>query len=724
MKQLKNPTIRLMGWVFLIAGNSWLYTPSLNHKLNPGNSYLLDYQQAGTQYGWVFAGLNICAAMLVLYAAISLKKQIQNRFGNLFLYLTYSTAAIVIISALLPISFSNFQNWLGLLGLILFLSVAILAYLKDKSMYWAPLLQVLGLGLGLSLSSTNSRGRIIGDVIYQMSIVYLFYRSIFLSSPSRTRNKNVRKIVAALVAFNAIFLLLGNFIGSFMTRTFDTIVFANDTEWLTTHSILTGVALLLLARQIYHGRRYAKNIVVGILLVEIIKQSVFIRNPVLLTIYGTTLVYISEQGACFDKTRLDFKPRLRLKVLLPGVLVIFMISFVYTVGFQNYRPKTWKNSAISTTSVLKNIFLLEKDYAGYNKRSARLFGQSQYVLGIAFYAWLVLSLFVPSKLDHEDEEDSKASGSDMRAMLEQESINSEDIFKLWPKDKKYWKSPNGSIVAYGQSDSVIIALAEPIGTRSKAAFARKQFTDYCTNNGYKLGWLLVSEKCKPSYENIGLRTITIGSSAVVDIETFCSTTVREKWWRWAMNKNLKAGLSYHYAIAPHDPGVMAQLKLISTEWLTQDGREERGFLLGYFDQSFLNNCNIHCLKDESGAIVAFANQMPSPRMLDTTTIDLMRSYTDQNGSISYLLANAILQAKDNGYKKFDLGFVPLASENPSKVQVTIQKALKPFFSAHGLTQFKNKFDPKWETNYLAYSGDALDLPIIIRALNNLMKKIN
>ena len=77
------------------------------------------------------------------------------------------------------------------------------------------------------------------------------------------------------------------------------------------------------------------------------------------------------------------------------------------------------------------------------------------------------------------------------------------------------------------------------------------------------------------------------------------------------------------------------------------------------------------------------------------------------------------------YQTFDLGFVPLAglgdkSESMSLVKFAKQ-VLRPVFSARGLEQFKNKFEPKWSKNYIAVDGSYTDLPALFLALQDVLQ---
>jgi len=130
-------------------------------------------------------------------------------------------------------------------------------------------------------------------------------------------------------------------------------------------------------------------------------------------------------------------------------------------------------------------------------------------------------------------------------------------------------------------------------------------------------------------------------------------------------------------------------------------------------------CIIHTLKDETGRIVAFANQLPSYNKAKRVTIDLMRSLPEAQGAMALLLSDIIKNVREQGVEEFDLGFVPLSfkhKQTDSNVQQVFRRAIRPVFSIEGLEQFKNKFDPQWQAKYLAWDGDKLDLPQLTSAL--------
>jgi phosphatidylglycerol lysyltransferase len=168
---------------------------------------------------------------------------------------------------------------------------------------------------------------------------------------------------------------------------------------------------------------------------------------------------------------------------------------------------------------------------------------------------------------------------------------------------------------------------------------------------------------------------------------------------------------YAQSIPPHSDVLLQQLKAVSDEWLAIGEHTERGFALGYFDEEYMHSCNIHYLYNEQGKILAFTNQLPQFRVLGVATVDLLRYLPEAKNAMPFLLLNTIEQSRKQGYGIFDLGFVPFAKAKGPLLNI-VQVMSTGRFSAKGLEQFKNKFDPLWRVNYMAYDGDLADLALI------------
>ena len=148
---------------------------------------------------------------------------------------------------------------------------------------------------------------------------------------------------------------------------------------------------------------------------------------------------------------------------------------------------------------------------------------------------------------------------------------------------------------------------------------------------------------------------------------------------------------------PFSREFLDSLREISDEWL--DGRKEKGFSVGFFDEDYLNKAPIAILRDREGEIKAFANIM---YMYDdeSFSVDLMRfSKNTPRGVMDFMFINLIEYGKEKGYEIFNMGMAPLAN----------------VYSFKGLRRFKEKFSHNWEYKYIAYRRNTSILITVIQA---------
>ena len=304
----------------------------------------------------------------------------------------------------------------------------------------------------------------------------------------------------------------------------------------------------------------------------------------------------------------------------------------------------------------------------------------------------------------------------VKALLVKYSNNSEDYFKLWPEDKEYFMQKSG-FVAYKSVGNIMFGLPDPVSPKSQQADIIKQFCDYAMTNRRVPVFLSVQQPSLELYKD--LNRLHIGSNALVDLKKFNTVTSKNKWWRWKLNRANKQGYEYKISLPPHSDELLEQLKNVSEDWLKL-GHHERGFVLGYFDKDYIQKCEVHYLADSTGQTIAFVNRLPAFNKQITSSIDLLRFKQDSNDAMPFLLANFTKTLDQEGFKYFDLGFVPFA-KTTGQLQKLARALSSGKFSSKGLEQFKNKFEPEWQNNYLVYSGDLGDLAKIVANVESAMK---
>ncbi len=105
---------------------------------------------------------------------------------------------------------------------------------------------------------------------------------------------------------------------------------------------------------------------------------------------------------------------------------------------------------------------------------------------------------------------------------------------------------------------------------------------------------------------------------------------------------------------------------------------------------------------------------------------MRRGANATKGAMDYLLIQAMLELKADGFKSVSLGLSPLASidtGNTTEASVDLIDRIRKLVFEHftriynfqGLMKYKQKFKPRWEPRYLIYPSIP-QLPKVIIAL--------
>jgi phosphatidylglycerol lysyltransferase len=292
-------------------------------------------------------------------------------------------------------------------------------------------------------------------------------------------------------------------------------------------------------------------------------------------------------------------------------------------------------------------------------------------------------------------------------------------------DKHYFFSQGGSVISYAQSGRTAMVLGDPIGPPKDLASCIQAFMTFCLKNDWQFAFYQTSADTLETYKESNLRILKIGEEAYVDLTSFTLQGGEIKSVRTAVNKLEKLGFTTQVSLPPHKKELLDRLEIISNEWLLTRGKKEMRFSLGWFDRDYLNTTRLLFLYNPQGIPVAFANMVEELKNT-SLAVDLMRHTDDvPAGTMDYLFAGMLKQARDWGYSRFNLGLSGLAGVGESSEDPAIERALHFIYSRvntaynfRGLHNFKQKFSPQWSERYLIYPG-LTNLPSIAIALNDL-----
>jgi phosphatidylglycerol lysyltransferase len=170
---------------------------------------------------------------------------------------------------------------------------------------------------------------------------------------------------------------------------------------------------------------------------------------------------------------------------------------------------------------------------------------------------------------------------------------------------------------------------------------------------------------------------------------------------------------------------LPELRAVSEGWLAERSAAEKGFSLGFFDETYVARFPVAII-ERNGEILAFANLWAGAGRSELS-LDLMRHRKDAPAEVMESLVVHLMQwGQQHGYRHFVLGMAPLSGVEASPV-ASLWNRLGAFvyeygeaiYNFQGLRAFKAKFHPDWEPHYLAYPG-GLRLPRIMADVSALV----
>lgn len=307
--------------------------------------------------------------------------------------------------------------------------------------------------------------------------------------------------------------------------------------------------------------------------------------------------------------------------------------------------------------------------------------------------------------------------------------SSEDVFKYWHDKSFFFGSHGQGVVGYGVSSGVALVLGDPVAADDEA-FDRvlQEFLDYCDLNGWSPAFHHGTPRRLEAYHRAGLVSVRIGAEAVVDVDTFSTAGKHGKGFRNLLSRFRREGWSLVEWLPPQSDERMRELKAVSDEWLTLEGRRERGFTLGAWEDAYIRDSTILAVQHQDGQVAAFVNLIHDGAPGEMT-FDLMRHRVDApNGAMDFVMLSMIEYARAHGFHALSLGMVPFADTPADEDEGVRQQALSlltrnfdRIFAATTLFAYKDKFDPRWDPRYLVYRSDAA-LPAIGLAIARLSER--
>lgn len=474
-----------------------------------------------------------------------------------------------------------------------------------------------------------------------------------------------------------------------------------QTAWLLSFSLYA----LILGIDI---ERYQRTIITAGWRISLV--SVFLAVVMLLLLWLTRKEFVVRSDIR------TFTSTLRVAVVVLATALLYGTGGYMLMDTHDFHQEI---TAVDAAHYTIDQFGLTVNTLEPHTRRAALFQDSLMFISMSACAMVLASLFQPIRARYAHRQEDLEH---MRGLVYDAAADSEDFFKLWPRDKMYLFSKNGHAgIAYKVRSGAAIAASSPVGASSAATNVVRSFDELCMVNDWTPAFMHITDEWQRQLARHGYRTQLIGQEAVVDVGQFTSVTIHSKYFREINRRFDKLAFETELLTPPHNAAIIDRLQAISEEWLRRPGRVERGFMMGYFSAEYMQQCRLIVARDAAGTIQGFINLVPSP-VLSEANIDLFRSSERAPGNMNdYLIVKLLMQLRDEGVTHLNLGLCPLSGldEAPSTL---VNRALHfayangdMLYSFKGLHRFKAKYEPVWRNRYVAYRGNLGDLIKIMRA---------
>jgi phosphatidylglycerol lysyltransferase len=250
-------------------------------------------------------------------------------------------------------------------------------------------------------------------------------------------------------------------------------------------------------------------------------------------------------------------------------------------------------------------------------------------------------------------------------------------------------------------------MSDPVGDPAERTQLIWKLRERANQGRARVAFYQIGTRNLSTYVDLGMSMLKLGEEARVYLAGFNLQGKRRSSLRTSFNKAEREGLVFEVIGGAEIDGAWPQIEAISTRWLQGKGVREKRFSVGFFSPDYLRRCRIAIVRQDQ-RILAFANLWELDNR-EELSIDLMRYDPDTpNGVMEFLFTALLLWSQEQGYLWFNLGMAPLSGldKHPlapvwHKVGNTIYRLGRDFYNFDGLYQYKNKFDPIWQSRYLA-----------------------
>jgi phosphatidylglycerol lysyltransferase len=259
------------------------------------------------------------------------------------------------------------------------------------------------------------------------------------------------------------------------------------------------------------------------------------------------------------------------------------------------------------------------------------------VMAVAFVLFRLFSVAAPKSL-------VKPSAQELDSATEIVIHSTDTCGYLALLGDKYlsWSEDKNAFIMFAVTSKYWIAMGDPVGEVKAFENLIWTFREQADQHGAQVVFYQVSEVLLPNYLDLGLSLLKLGEEAKVELASFTMKGHRRDSQRGARNRFTKLGFSFEILTGNQVEQALSELRQISERWLMRKNTREKGFSLGFFDETYLRRTDVAVVRDQNGQIIAFANLWQTLNKQELS-LDLMRYDPDIAGGVmEYLFIELML----------------------------------------------------------------------------------
>lgn len=414
-------------------------------------------------------------------------------------------------------------------------------------------------------------------------------------------------------------------------------------------------------------------------------------------------------------------PKFRVIGLQTSLLSVFAVIIYSVIGFY-FLDKRFFNIDFSLVQSIKytflNYFLLGSSDLVTTHTLAQHFLFSIKASGFLTIGFLIFTLIIPFV---EKEENTLEEKTKAKELIEKYGNSALDYFKTYFDKQIFISQSQEAFIAYRLSGNFAVVLANPVAqNEDEKKKCIQQFDIFCFENGIKSMYYRVPENDLEFYKSLGKKCLFLGQEGVVDLTTFTLDGGARKSLRNGLKKVSEKGLHAVVHYPPLKDGLLQKIKSVSDEWLEDTARNEIIFSQGMFLWDEIKLQTIITVQNEEEKVLAFLNLIPD-YVKQEATYDLIRKSADAPGGImDFIIVELFKYLKTQNIRYVNLGLAPMSGlDDPNtfteKSMKFAYEKIKSFSQYKGLRDFKDKYAPEWNNEYLIYTDDydLIQAPVVL-----------